>query len=291
MAAILAGFDMFVVARPAQRGRHPGALGIALALTVFGARARGAEPCVAAAPWSGLGNSASHFARPAPLTLTALAVVTPFGLAPTGIDQRLRVTAQRDLGGRPNLEPVSVWTPYVLGGGFFVGYAVSAAVGACGAKRTFAPVIQAGVLTFVGVGALKFAVGRRWPNGGRDPRAPDRLEQPEGAHDFAPFQRGLAAWPSGHTALMFAAASAFRASNPKLGLVSWLGYPLALAVASGMWLGDHHFASDIVSGGLFGEAIGSSVGQSFSEALGVPGEVLPMPVTRTGLGVQWVGLW
>jgi membrane-associated phospholipid phosphatase len=257
----------------------------------FGAHAGAAEPCTAVAPWSRLGRSVSHFVSPAPLTLSALAVVTPFGFAPTGLDQRLRVLGQRELGGRPNLEPVSVWTPYVLGAGFFVGYAVSAAVGACDAKRTFAPVIQAGVLTFVGVGALKFAVGRRWPNGGRDPRAPDRLEQPEGAHDFAPFQRGFAAWPSGHTALMFAGASAFRASEPELGAAAWLGYPLALAVASGMWLGDHHFASDIVSGALFGEAIGGSVGQSFSEALGVPGELLPTSVTQTGFGVQWVGLW
>ena len=284
---------MFVEARHAQRGRLSGALGLTLSLMVFafGARARADEPCSASAPWSRLSSSASHFARPLPLTLTALAVATPFGFAPTGVDQRLRELSQRDLGGRPNLEPVSVWTPYVLGAGFFVGYAVSAAVGSCGAKRVFAPVLEAGVLTFVGVGALKFGVGRRWPNGGRDPNAPDRLDHPEGAHDFKPFQRGLAAWPSGHTALMFAGASAFRASNPELGVVSWLGYPLALGVASGMWLGDHHFASDIVSGALLGEAIGSSVGQSFSEALGVPGEITPMPVNQTGFGVQWVGVW
>ncbi|MEO7033953.1 MAG: phosphatase PAP2 family protein [Polyangiaceae bacterium] len=284
---------MFVEARRAQRGRLSGALRIAIALMAFSVspRARADEPCLASAPWSRLGSSAAHFARPVPLMLTALAVATPFGFAPTGIDQRLRVVAQRDLGGRPNLEPVSVWTPYLLGGGFFVGYAVGAAVGSCAAKRALAPVLQAGVLTFVGVGALKFGVGRRWPNGGRDPRSPDRLAHPDGAHDFKPFQRGLAAWPSGHTALMFAGAAAFRASNPELGVVSWLGYPLALGVASGMWLGDHHFASDIVSGALLGEAVGSSIGQSFSEALGVPGELAPMPVDQTGFGLQWVGLW
>jgi membrane-associated phospholipid phosphatase len=152
-------------------------------------------------------------------------------------------------------------------------------------------VLQAGVLTFVAASALKLAVGRRWPNGGGDPRAPDRLDHPEGARDFKPFQHGFGAWPSGHTALMFAGASAFRASNPQLGAIAWLGYPLALGVASGMWLGDHHWSSDIVSGALLGEAIGSSVGQSFSEALGVPGEIVPVPVDQTGFGVQWVGLW
>jgi hypothetical protein len=52
---------------------------------------------------------------------------------------------------------------------------------------------------------------------------------------------------------MFSAAAAFRASNPELGSAAWLGYPLALGVASGMWLGDHHYASDIFSGALFGQ--------------------------------------
>jgi membrane-associated phospholipid phosphatase len=65
---------------------------------------------------------------------------------------------------------------------------------------------------------------------------------------------------------MFAAASSFRASTPELGVFSWLGYPLALGVAFGMWIGDHHWMSDIVSGGLLGEAIGSSVGQAFAPA-------------------------
>jgi hypothetical protein len=31
-----------------------------------------------------------------------------------------------------------------------------------------------------------------------------------------------------------------------------------------MWIGDHHWASDIVSGALLGEALGSSVGYGFS---------------------------
>ena len=263
---------------------------LGLGLLVGSARAH-AEPCRDARPWSRLGRSGQHFARPVPLTLTALAVATPFGFAPTGLDHRLRVVAQRDLFGKPRLEPVSVWTPYVLAGGLFAAYGVSLAVDSCSAQRALSPVIQAGVLTFVTVGALKFGVGRQWPNGGTNPSAPDRLDHPERAREFEPFHHVYAAWPSGHTALMFAGASAFRASNPDLGLASWLGYPLAVGVAGGMWFGDHHWASDIVSGALLGEAIGSSVGESFSEALGIPGALLLSPTPGEGFNAQWFAVW
>jgi membrane-associated phospholipid phosphatase len=278
-----------LAARPASAA-FVAAAAVAFSVLAFSAPAR-AEGCANAEPWARLGASGSNFVRPGPLALSALAVITPFGFSPTGLDQRLRVVAQRDLHGRPNLEPVSVWTPYVLAAGLTVGYGISALAGSCAGKRGLSPLLQAGVITFVGVGTLKLGVGRRWPNGGRDPSAPDRLEHPEGAHDYAPFQRGFAAWPSGHSALMFAAASAFRASNPELGLAAWLGYPLALGVAGGMWLGDHHFASDIVSGALLGEAVGGSVGRNFSEALGVPGQLALVPVDQTGFGLQWLGRW
>jgi membrane-associated phospholipid phosphatase len=269
-------------------GRWFGAVSLGVTLC---SSARAAEPCSSAAPWSRLPETGSHFARPLPLTLTAFAVVTPFAMVPTGLDHRVRLLGQRELFGRPQLEPVSVWTPYVLAGGVLAGYGVAALAGSCSMQRRIAPVLQAGVLTFGTVAILKFGVGRQWPNGGRDPDAPDRLDHPEQARDFKPFQRPYAAWPSGHTALMFAAASAFRAGNEDLGLAAWLGYPLAVGVASGMWLGDHHWGSDIISGALLGEAIGSSVGQSFSEALGVPGAVVLTTPGGAGLGVQWLSVW
>jgi membrane-associated phospholipid phosphatase len=255
------------------------------------ATAEASEPCSEVAPWDRLGASAQNFARPVPLALTALAVATPFGFAPTGVDQRLRIVAQRDLGGRPNLEPVSVWTPYVLAGGLVVGYGVSAVTDSCSAERVLAPVIQAGVVTFTAVSLLKLGVGRRFPNGGTDPNAPDRLDHPERARDFAPLQRGFGAWPSGHSALMFSGAAAFRASNPELGVAAFLGYPLALGVAGGMWLGDHHYASDIVSGALLGEAIGDSAGRSFASLLGVPGSLTLLPAPENRVEVRWAGLW
>ncbi|MES1174392.1 MAG: phosphatase PAP2 family protein [Myxococcales bacterium] len=281
------------LALSASQSRPPRVLGLAAAVLLFAScpRAHAAEPCPDVAPWSHLSGTGSHFARPVPLTLTALAVVTPFAMIPTGLDQQVRLLAQRDLFGKPKLEPVSVWTPYVLAGGLLVGEGVAAIVDSCAAQRRIAPVLQAGALTFGTVGILKFGVGRQWPNGGRNPDAPDRLEHPEYARDFRPFQRPYAAWPSGHTALMFAAAASFRAANPDLGLAAWLGYPLAVGVASGMWLGDHHWGSDIISGALLGEAIGSSVGQGFSEALGVPGALVLTAPGNAGLGVQWLTLW
>lgn len=248
-------------------------------------------PCEGARPWSRLGRTGANLVRPAPLVLVGLSVLTPAGFVPSGLDHELRLVAQRDLFGKPKLEPATVWTPYVLGSGILSAYLLGVALDSCPAQRTLAPVLQAGALTFATVGLLKFGVGRRWPNGGNDPNAPDRLQHPEYAREFAPFQHPYAAWPSGHTAIMFAGASAFRASNPELGWASWLGYPIAATVAGGMWLGDHHWASDIVSGALLGEAIGSSVGQSFSESLGVPGIVLLMPLQGTGLAAHWFLLW
>lgn len=250
-----------------------------------------AEACAEAQPWSRLGTSARNFARPVPLTLTALSALAPFGFVPTGWDHDLRLVAQRDLGGKPQLEPVSVATPYVLGGGLLIAYGISAGVGSCRSEHAISPVLQAGFVTYLTVAVLKVGTGRRWPNGGSDPNAPDRLEHLERPKEWDPFQRGIGAWPSGHTAVMFAGAAAFRASNPELGVVAYAGYPVAIAVASGMWLGDHHWASDIVSGALLGEAIGSSVGQSFSESLGVPGTLTIVPMSQTGYGALWFGQW
>lgn len=241
------------------------------------------------APWSRLTDTAKLYARPLPLALTVGSALPPAVLSPTGWDHDLRVFNQRTLGGRPDLEPVSVATPYVLVGVLAAGWFTSLAVGSCAWQRRQAPVLQGMGLTAAVVTGLKFAVGRQWPNAGGDPSAPDRLDHPEYAREFSPFRR-LGAWPSGHTAAMFAAASAFRASEPALGWRAWLGYPLAVAVGAGMWFGDHHFASDIVSGALLGEAIGSSAGESFSEP-GTDARVGLLPIGRDGVLVVWTGSW
>jgi membrane-associated phospholipid phosphatase len=237
-------------------------LALSMSLVCFDARAE--ARCTGVAPWSRLDRTGREFVRPLPLALTLGVLVSPVVLAPTGLDHRLRLTSQRDLGGRYGLEPVSVYAPFVLAGGMLVTHVGATLGGSCAVRRPTAAILQGLVLGLGVTGLVKWGTGRSWPNGGRDPHAPDRLEHPGTAREFRPFRAGLAAFPSGHTLTMMVAAAAFRASERELGWLAWSGYPLALGVGAGMWLGDHHWASDVISGALLGEAIGGSVGRSFA---------------------------
>jgi membrane-associated phospholipid phosphatase len=226
--------------------------------------------CELLAPWQRVGASLGQVSEPLPLGLAGSAFVFPLAMAPTGADQRLRVLAQHQLGGAPDLEHVSLFAPYLLAGGLLVAESASAAFHACSIERPIAAVLQAMAGGVMFTLLSKWMVGREWPNQGRDPAAPDRLSHPERAQHFTPFHFRAGAWPSGHTLSMFAAAAAFRASEPELGALGWLGYPLALGVGAGMWLNDRHWASDVLSGGMLGEAIGASVGQSFATSADAP---------------------
>lgn len=257
--------------------------------------ALGAPECSRLAPWNRVGSSLRHFTEPLPLVLAGLSPLPLIAMSPTGLDHDLRLVAQEDLGGRYRVESVSLFTPYVLAGGALAGFGVSAALGACEIQRPLAAILQGMGGGFIVTGLLKWGVGREWPSGGADPYAPDRLSHPEYAHTFHPFQM-LGAWPSGHTLSMFAAASAFRAAEYELGWPRFLGYPLAVGVAAGMWLGDRHWASDILSGALLGEAIGSSVGRSFARSEDGPaaglvhGTLVAFP-TQGGMLVAWLAIW
>jgi membrane-associated phospholipid phosphatase len=224
--------------------------------------AHAAAPCSRLAPWNRVSTSLAHFAEPLPLGLTELSPL-PLVLAPSGLDHDLRLAAQENLGGRYRVEPVTPFVPYALAGGALAALGVSAAVGACEAERPLSAVLQGMGGGLVVTVLLKWSVGRQWPNAGQDPHAPDRLSHPENAQTFRPFRLTLGAWPSGHTLAMVAAAAAFRSAEPELGATRFIGYPLAAAVAAGMWLGDRHWASDILSGAMLGEANGSSAGRSF----------------------------
>jgi len=220
--------------------------------------------------------------------------VSLVAFSPTGLDHELRLVAQQDLGGSYGAESVSLYTPYVLVGGVLVGFGVSALSGACAVQTPTAAVLQAMGIGFLVTGLLKWSVGRGWPNAGGDPYAADRLSHPENSWTYYPFAHGLGAWPSGHALSMFAAASAFRAALPNLGVVRFVGYPLALGVAAGMWMNDRHWVSDMVAGALLGEAIGSSVGRSFADAppeVGFEhGTLVVTPIPGGGVLVAWTGL-
>ena len=275
----------------------PRNFGVLLALlsAVLACPARAETACTRLAPWNRVGTSLANFAEPLPITLAALSPLPLIVMAPTGLDHDLRLVAQEDLGGKYRLEPVSYYTPYVLAGSALIGFGVSAALGACELERPLSAVLQGMGGGLIATGLLKWSVGRQWPNGGRDPNAPDRLDHPEDAHTFHPF-RLFGAWPSGHTLSMFAAAAAFRAAEDELGWPRFLGYPLAVGVAAGMWLGDRHWASDILSGALLGEAIGSSVGRSFAQSRDEPrsglehGTLVAIPLGG-GMLVTWLAVW
>jgi membrane-associated phospholipid phosphatase len=247
-----------------------------------------AAQCRDTAPWDRLGQSANTFVQPLPMALLGGAVLAPIVLAPTGADHELRLVALRDLNGKHDLEPVSRAAPYVLGAGVLVSYGVALAVEDCELQRVNAALLQA-LISSAGVVALsKVALGRTWPNQGRDPADPDSVRA-GAATEFHPFQR-YGAFPSGHTATSFALAAALRASLPSDAWYRWLGYPLSTGIALGMWLGDHHWASDIIAGGLLGEAIGSSVGASFSQTTSQTAQLSVLPLPQ-GAAVAYRTAW
>lgn len=265
------------------------------ACTALGLGGRSALACTKALPFTRLGSTAANTLRPLPLALMGGAVLMPMAMAPTGIDHRLRLVSQRELGGRPNAEPVSVVTPFVLPV-LLVGVDVVAlTTESCDIMRPTSAMLEAVGLTFSLVAALKYTTAREWPNAGADPRASDRLEHPENARRFDWFslERGTA-WPSGHTATMVAAASALTASLNDSIIAGSLGYAASAGVAAGMWLGDHHWASDILSGALMGFAIGRSTGLAFRQDREPLDDysVMLVPFTTEHLhGLAVTGLW
>lgn len=223
-----------------------------------------AESCDRLEPWARLEGTGKAFLGPVPLSLTAGAVLAPVVMIPSGADHELRWLSQRQWGGRPNAEPVSIWAPYVLTGSLIALDAIVVPLQKCEWARPTSAMLQALVLTAGTVGVLKWVTSRAWPNDRRDASSPDRPLLPETATTFYWFdwERGYA-WPSGHTAVMFAVASALAGVTEYRHWVGYVAYAAAVGVGAGMWFGDHHWGSDIVSGGLLGFSIGNSVATSF----------------------------
>jgi membrane-associated phospholipid phosphatase len=184
-------------------------------------------------------------------------------MSPTGADHSVRVGVQRHL-------RVPAWGDAAYYGGYILPVVIPASLYVTGLlsrdHRTAgagSAAIQALALTEAVTVILKVGTGRPFPLHGQDPDSPDRLGHPEYAREFSPFGfAGRYAWPSGHTSAAISIAAALTAYYDDY-VAAFVAYPIAGAVAFGMLTGDHHWASDIVSGGLIGQGIGWSVGKSF----------------------------
>lgn len=146
-------------------------------------------------------------------------------------------------------------------------------------------VIESILVTVTTMGAMKLATGRVWPRDG------DRVDF---SMDFDPFRNGTAAWPSGHAATTTTITAALTAYYPEYWWIPAIGYPLAAYLGVGMMDRNSHWASDVVSGMLLGQAVGFSIGRNFRRRVrGIAGTadsliVAPLP---EGCGLSLSGMW
>jgi len=217
-----------------------------------------------------------------------------------GADQAIRVGLQRNLDW-PVYGDASVLTGYILPVAiaptlYLVGLAIHDRTLAGGGSAA----LQALAVTVLATGALKLATGRAYPLNGGDPRSPDRLDHPDYATAFHPFQRldlpTLPAWPSGHTSACISVAASLTAYYPDELWIPLVGYPVGLLIGFGLVDGDHHWASDVVAGALIGHAIGYSIGRSFRVRIAGAGAsaraaISVVPLAGELYGVGLVGAW
>jgi len=227
------------------------------------------------------------------------AVAVTGAMAFSGADHAIRVGVQRNL-----------VAPAFADAAFYAGYALPATVApaiyliglaahdptAAGAGSA---ALQALATALTATGVLKIAIGRPYPLAGGDPSAPDRLDHPEYARQFRPFQTvwPLPSWPSGHTSATVSIAAAFTAYYPEEAWVPFVGYPLGILIGLGMVDGDRHWASDVLAGGLIGHAIGYTIGADFRRRVRSQGargtaavKIVPL-ATPTYWGLDATGSW
>jgi membrane-associated phospholipid phosphatase len=232
-----------------------------------------AGPSVVAAqetvqPWERLGaNLGSIYGWPNVLfQLSAAAVTPPLMLA---ADEPVQVYFQvhDPLGG------AFVTGALTVGGGMPIVvpaalYLTGLAAGESELASAGSAAIQAVVVQFVAVNALKWLSDRAGPFPNGDPKRRrftsglfrDSLRADD--FDFNPFDlHGGLRWPSGHTASNVALVSALYGFYPDQLWIALVGYPYALAVGIGMVEGDYHWLSDVVAGALIGHIIGWVIGK------------------------------
>jgi membrane-associated phospholipid phosphatase len=102
---------------------------------------------------------------------------------------------------------------------------------------------------------LKGLFGRTWPESWLESN-PSWIR--DGAFGFSPFHGGpaWASFPSGHTAIIGAAATVLWTVYPRLKVV-WAA--LVAVVAAGLIGGNYHFVSDVIAGLYLGVGIGVGV--------------------------------
>jgi len=251
-------------------------------------------------PFDELGDGLAQAFTGSSLLFYGAAVVSTGAMAFGGLDHAIRTGVQRNLG-----------LPAYADGSLYAGYILPLAiaptvyiVGLATHDRALAgagsAALQALAVTAITTGILKLAAGRVYPLAGGDPRSPNRLEHPEYAREFHPFQRldlpWLPSWPSGHTSAFISVAAALTAYYPGRIWIPLVGYPVALAIGFGMIDGDRHWASDVVAGALIGHAIGYSIGKAFrARVLGGPTKESPgltiVPLAGAVYGAGAVGSW
>ncbi len=141
-------------------------------------------------------------------------------------------------------------------------YVAGDIAGSSGVKGTAVQAAASAVLATAVAGGLKYAVGRSRPYAART------------SFDFHPFS-GASSFPSGHTAVAFALATAV-ADRTRDGWSDYLLYGAATLTALSRINDNKHWASDVLIGGLVGHL----------SARWVARQMGPLQVTPAGLSVR-----
>lgn len=130
-------------------------------------------------------------------------------------------------------------TPQVLAPGVVIGMVAGKLLNRPEVTRASVHIAAAVVVAGAADVALKWCVGRARPD-----------HSPNDPFDFQPFS-GPDAFPSGHTTVAFAAATALDGETSAR-WIPWVGYPLATLVGWSRVHDNRHWTSDVVGGAALG---------------------------------------
>ena len=217
-------------------------------------------PLAAVAQTSAVPAVPAPVAHSAPLTATVAGILFAATLLS---DRSLRMEAQEHRGTTSNAmaslgNSFGEWS-YVVPG-LAAGYLAGEIAGSSGLKRI---VVRAGASAALAGGlstALKYTVGRSRPSVAGDP------------DQFRPFTRWNS-FPSGHTAVAFAIATAV-ADETRDPWTDAALYGAATLTALSRVNDDRHWTSDVLIGGLLGHLSAKWVSQKLGPVQVVPGGVV-----------------